>query len=165
MSLIDKLRNLDEPGDPLITVSYTSEGEDVYLRGWEDIITPAYDKSGIALIFARFVLTPGLRIYQGGSLMTEYLNETGILVTDVSTENHELVSEQVAKILTWDTNAQHDFIEYEKHDWGEKWGEMTFSFQVQIPLSSILEASPDLSTFGSWTAELETESLGHITLS
>ena len=164
MSTLDKLRNLNLPSDTVVTVKHTSDAVDVNLGSWEKE-EHAFGECGIATTFSQFISTPGLQANWGDQSVRERLVEHQVLTEEITSENRQAVAENLSKELTWDKSYDLDLFEYETEQHDHKWGEITFQFEVEVPLENLLETSPEMGDWGTWELSVDTETLGHITLS
>lgn len=165
MSTLDKLRNLNLPSDTVVTVRHISDEVDVNLGSWEKE-EYAFGECDISTTFSQFISTPGLQATWGDQTMNDWLKEQKVLTEDITPENRQTVMENLAKELnSWNKAYDTEIFEYEteRHDY--KWGEISFQFQVEVPLGNLLETTPDMRNVGTWELSVETESLGYITLS
>ena len=165
MSTLDKLRNLNLPSDTVVTVRHISDEVDVNLGSWEKE-EYAFGECDISTTFSQFISTPGLQATWGDQTMNDWLKEQKVLTEDITPENRQTVMENLAKELnSWNKAYDTEIFEYETEQHDYKWGEISFQFEVTVPLGNLLEASPDMRNVGTWELSVETESLGHITLS
>ena len=164
MSTLDKLRNLNLPSDTVVTVKHTSDAVDVNLGSWEKE-EHAFEECDIATTFSQFISTPGLQANWGDQPVKEKLIEHQVLTEEITPENRQTVVENLSKELTWDKSYDLDLFEYETEQHDHKWGEITFQFEVEVPLENLLETSPEMGDWGTWELSVDTETLGHITLS
>ena len=164
MSTLDKLRNLNLPSDTVVTVKHTSDAVDVNLGSWEKE-EHAFGECDIATTFSQFISTPGLQANWGDQSVKEKLIEHQVLTEEITPENRQTVAENLSKELTWDKSYDLDLFEYETEQHDYKWGEITFQFEVEVPLENLLETSPEMGNWGTWELSVDTETLGYITLS
>lgn len=164
MSTLDKLRNLNLPSDTVVTVKHTSDSVDVNLGSWEKE-EHAFGECDIATTFSQFISTPGLQANWGDQSVKEKLIEHQVLTEEITSENRQTVVENLSKELTWDKSYDLDLFEYETEQHDYKYGEITFQFEVEVPLENLLKTSPEMRDWGTWELSVDTESLGHITLS
>ena len=164
MSTLDKLRNLNLPSDTVVSVRHISDQVDVNLGSWEKE-EYAFGECDISTTFSQFISTPELQATWGDQTMNDWLKEQKVLTEDITPENRQTVSENLAKELTWDKAYDTEIFEYETEQHDYKYGEISFQFEVEVPLGNLLETSPDMRDVGTWELSVETESLGYITLS
>lgn len=165
MSTLDKLRNLNLPSDTVVSVRHISDQVDVNLGSWEKE-EYAFGECDISTTFSQFISTPGLQATWGDQTMNDWLKEQKVLTEDITPENRQTVMENLAKELnSWNKAYDTEIFEYETEQHDYKWGEISFQFQVEVPLGNLLETSPDMRNVGTWELSVETESLGYITLS
>ena len=156
MSILEKLKNMNLPGDTTVTMSYSS-GADVFVHNETEVET-ALEYTDVVSTFAELIATPGLKVQSMyGNNVLESLRDQGMLEDYARDGTFE---EYLTETLSENFYDQ-EFIDHSTEKYDYKRGFTTLSTDVQVQLGNLLENAYWLSS--GWDVSVKTEN-GTLTL-
>ncbi len=149
MSTLQKLRELNLPGDTKVSMSYSS-GVDVFVHNETDVDTALQD-TDVVSTFAELIATPGLSVSSrfGGNVLESFRGEGWLEDYDRDGTFEDYLSEMITENF-----YDQEFVEYSTEKYDHKRGFTTLSADVEVELSNLLEKSFWLSS--SWSVSVPT---------
>tara|TARA_B100000287_G_C20239187_1_gene625388 strand:- start:115 stop:591 length:477 start_codon:yes stop_codon:yes gene_type:complete len=158
MNIISKLNDLNLEDDAVVNFTF-SEGVDVFVHNETEVET-ALTETSVVETFCELISQSGLQVYPswGSATIIDDLRDEGLLD---DYERDFTFPEYLTNIIN-ENFYNLELIEYTIEKFDHKRGFCTLTADVNIPLSSLIETNPYISS--AWTVTVKTPN-GQLTLS